>query len=190
MKLNKSVHFNLLCVVAIVFVCVYLYYTISDVKKIAGEVRKHTDEITVLAKELGELKKKAATCTVGGACAKPTVDLNKLMVEAVAAASGAVEVEESIGNTEDMKKFLADAAEASEAAALDAESANEAAAEGVTDVTVVEAEGEAEGAQKNFAQMSSDELKKQKYEDLREYCRSNGMNAKGTKDVLVARILA
>jgi len=180
MKLNKSVHFNLLCVVAIVFVCVYLYYTISDVKKVAIEVHKHSDELAVLAKELAELKKKAAACSGvgGGVCAKPTVDLNKLMVEAVAAAvaggeaAPVVVTEEgegaaaSIANTEDMKKFLEDA-----------------------DTAEVPAE-EVQVEVKNYAAMTLEELKNQKHEDLREYCRANGISAKGTKEVLAARILA
>jgi hypothetical protein len=46
MKFNKLTHLSIIVVLAIVFIVVYLYYTISDVKKIHSEVSKLTDDIT------------------------------------------------------------------------------------------------------------------------------------------------
>ena len=57
LKLNKGLHFNILTIFAIVFVCVYLYYTISDLKKVAVEVKKHSQDITNIATSLATLNK-------------------------------------------------------------------------------------------------------------------------------------
>ena len=45
MKFNKLTHLSIIVVFAIIFIVVYLYYTISDVKKIHNEVKKLTMDI-------------------------------------------------------------------------------------------------------------------------------------------------
>jgi len=80
LKLDKSIHFNILTIFAIVFVCVYLYYTISDLKKIAVEVKKHSQDITniitnlaTLNKDIADIKKNnGGTCQVTAPAAKKT----------------------------------------------------------------------------------------------------------------------
>jgi len=91
-KLDKSIHFNILTIFAIVFVCVYLYYTISDLKKIAVEVKKHSQDITniitnlaTLNKDIADIKKNnGGSCQVGGGDAKkPAAVVPKVTVTAV-----------------------------------------------------------------------------------------------------------
>ena len=96
LKLDKSIHFNILTIFAIVFVCVYLYYTISDLKKIAVEVKKHSQDITniitnlaTLNKDIADIKKNnGGSCQVGGAetaasAKKPAAVVPKVTVTAV-----------------------------------------------------------------------------------------------------------
>ena len=173
LKLNKSIHFNILCIFAIVFVCVYLYYTITDVKKIAVEVKKHGQDIAniitslaTITKELGDLKKKAAACSVGGVCQiKPVITAQEVLET--------VEEEEQDDdsvNTDEVKNLLSDIPD------------DEGTPDVAQDIL------EEESSTKNYKSMSVEELKQEKYDDLKEYCKTNGINAKGTKDVLIQRI--
>ena len=85
LKLDKSIHFNILTIFAIVFVCVYLYYTISDLKKIAVEVKKHSQDITniitnlaTLNKDIADIKKNnGGTCQVGAGGAESAASAAK-----------------------------------------------------------------------------------------------------------------
>jgi hypothetical protein len=55
MKFSKLTHISIIVVLAIVFVVVYLYYTISDVKKIHKEVCKLTDDITKMNQSISNI---------------------------------------------------------------------------------------------------------------------------------------
>lgn len=85
LKLDKSIHFNILTIFAIVFVCVYLYYTISDLKKIAVEVKKHSQDITniitnlaTLNKDIADIKKNnGGSCQVGAGGAESAANAKK-----------------------------------------------------------------------------------------------------------------
>ncbi len=176
LKLNKSIHFNILCIFAIVFVCVYLYYTITDVKKIAVEVKKHGQDITniitslaTITKELGDLKKKAAVCSTSGVCKiAPVVTAQEVVEHEVQ------EDNESV-NTDEVKNLLSDIPD------------DEGNVDDPQDVLEEELEST---TVKDYKSMSVEELKLEKYDDIKEYCKTNSINAKGTKDVLIQRIKA
>jgi hypothetical protein len=138
-KLDKSIHFNILTIFAIVFVCVYLYYTISDLKKIAVEVKKHSQDITniitnlaTLNKDIADIKKNnGGTCQVGGADTKkaavvvPKVTVTAVKPSADAKAESAAAVTTTTDNAvyddQDLLNEI-DAADAADAA--DADSVN------------------------------------------------------------------
>jgi len=175
LKLNKGIHFNILTVFAIVFVCVYLYYTISDLKKIAVEVKKHSTDIAnivnnlaILNKDFGELKKKAAACPVAGACAaKPQINIAAAaqpVVQVAEAAPGAPipEDDTSSVDTNDVKNLLSDIPD------------------GDDDTAHEDAPADAPKAAVNWTDMTIEQLKKE--------CKSAGLSTKGTKDVLVGRL--
>lgn len=179
LKLNKGIHFNILTVFAIVFVCVYLYYTISDLKKVAVEVKKQSADIanivTNLAnvnKDLGELKKRAAACPVAGGCAiKPQINVAAQPVVQVAELSQAEaaqpqapaepEDDASSVDTNDVKNLLSDIPD-DDAADEDAP-ADPPAARPVA-----------------WADMTIDQLKKE--------CKAAGLSTKGTKEALAGRL--
>ena len=178
LKLNKGIHFNILTVFAIVFVCVYLYYTISDLKKIAVEVKKHSTDIAnivnnlaILNKDFGELKKKAAACPVAGACAlKPQINIvaAQPVVQVAEAAPGAPppepEDDASSVDTNDVKNLLSDIPDGDDVDDEPHENVDAPAAKAVV----------------NWTDMTIEELKKE--------CKSAGLSTKGTKDVLVGRL--
>lgn len=200
LKLNKSVHFNILCIFAIVFVCVYLYYTITDVKKIAVETKKNSQDIQnlitsigTLTKEVTELKKKALVCAVGGAAGMAACKLPVMNVTPKVVVSDAVPGEPPAAaahdndsvNTDDVKNLLGDIP--------DDDDEVDGLVEPVTEGCDVE-EDILESVtmkqdQKDYKLMSEEELKKEKYEDLKEYCRRVNLSIKGNKDALIQRIL-
>jgi len=65
MKINTSTHLTILFTFAIIFVVIYLYYTIIDVRKISLDIKKLSQDITKLNNELTEMK-------------KTSVDVNKM----------------------------------------------------------------------------------------------------------------
>lgn len=147
LKLDKSIHFNILTIFAIVFVCVYLYYTISDLKKIAIEVKKHSQDITniitnlaTINKDIADIKKNnGGSCQVGAGGAeitasakKPAVVVPKVTVTAVktsadAAASvvaaATTTTDNAVYDDQDLLNEI-DAADAADAEAADADSVN------------------------------------------------------------------
>lgn len=146
LKLDKSIHFNILTIFAIVFVCVYLYYTISDLKKIAVEVKKHSQDITNIITNLATLNKDTAdikknnggTCQVvaGGAdsakkaaAVVPKVTVTAVKTSAAGAATAAAATtttDNAVYDDQDLLNEIdaADAAEAADAEAADADSVN------------------------------------------------------------------
>ena len=150
LKLDKSIHFNILTIFAIVFVCVYLYYTISDLKKIAVEVKKHSQDITniitnlaTLNKDIADIKKNnGGSCQVGASGAeiaasakKPSAVVPKVTVTAVktsadvaagAAATATTTTDNAVYDDQDLLNEIdaADAADAADAEAADADSVN------------------------------------------------------------------
>lgn len=207
LKLNKSVHFNILCIFAIVFVCVYLYYTIIDVKKIAVETKKNAQDvqnlitsIATLTKEVSELKKKAAgVCAVGGgggagaavaACKLPVMNVTPKVVVSDAVpgeppAAASAQDNDSV-NTDDVKNLLGDIPDDDD----EVDGVVEPVVDGGCDVEddILESVTMKQEP-KDYKLMSEDELKKEKYEDLKDYCRRINLSIKGNKDAIIQRIL-
>lgn len=189
LKINKSVHFNILCIFAVVFVCVYLYYTITDVKKIASQVNKHSQDmnniitsLATLTKELGDLKKKVAS---GGTaqCSPPpkpiveNVQVTPQVTIKEEVTGGHEEDDTSSVDTMEVKNLLGDIPDDEE----EEDNIEDIVAD-VVATTVVEP------TIKTFKDMTFEELKKESYDDIKKYCKDNGLNSKGTKDVLIQRI--
>ena len=203
LKLNKSVHFNILCIFAIVFVCVYLYYTIIDVKKIAVETKKNAQDvqnlitsIATLTKEVSELKKKAAgVCAVGGggagaavaSCKLPVMNVTpKVVVSDAVPGEPLAGVDNESVNTDDVKNLLGDIPDDDD----EVDGVVEPVVDGGCDVEDDILESVTiKQEPKDYKLMSEDELKKEKYEDLKDYCRRINLSIKGNKDAIIQRIL-
>jgi hypothetical protein len=184
LKITKSTHLIILSVLSMIFVMIYLYYMIQDIKKmdteikrISGETVKITQDIQNLVttistfnKDLASLKKPNVQCIItpgtngqcsqggqGGQCDQSDI--------------------ESVG-TEDIQKILGD--DESEAA-VDAEAEADAEVE-------TAAEAEPEAPVPSSAELE-ESLKKKKYEEIKELCKNKGISQKGTKDQLIAKLV-
>ena len=56
-KINKSVHVMILLTFAIIFIVIYMYYTINDVKKLGLEMKKNSQDIQNIVSTLNNLNK-------------------------------------------------------------------------------------------------------------------------------------
>lgn len=225
MKFNKFTHLSIILVLAIVFIVVYLYYTISDVKKIHNEVSKLTGDITKLNTSISSITStlslmltpqptSAPQCSApapGGAavCVMPpspafvgpavdvesSVDSQELKTimetiededkqEQVVQAPKSVPImyDNDVANLEDLKDV-----EELMAATQVPQTLKDAPK--LLDITTIgEPQTVASINTEDLTKLSLDELKKVSYDVIRKHCKDNGLNYKGSKDVLIYRI--
>lgn len=72
MKINSTTHMTILFTFALVFVVIYLYYTITDVRKMSAELKKVTQDIQTLTATVSKLNNEVAEVQ------KLSVDVNKV----------------------------------------------------------------------------------------------------------------
>lgn len=63
MKLNRNTHFFIITTFAIVFVVVYLYYTITDVRRLSTDVARLSRDLTLLTDTVKSQKQEVVTET-------------------------------------------------------------------------------------------------------------------------------
>lgn len=206
MKFNKFTHLTIVIVLAIVFIVVYLYYTIKDVKKIHNEVQKLTTNITDMNTSISNIT--STLIPLLNAPQNSTQVSTPVVVEggnkcAYVPKSNHVEDDESSVNSQELKtimetidneekvvtetqQYVNDVANLDDIGDVEEFSNEEhtlqdaAKALDITELT--------ETTNEDFGNFSVDELKKVSYEQLRKYCKNNGISYKGTKDVLIYRI--
>lgn len=223
MKFNKFTHLSIIVVLAIVFIVVYLYYTISDVKKIHSEVSKLTDDITKMNANISNItstltvmlapQPQPSACTIGS---KPQQSLAHAQGPAPGNAHGQVgggddessvnaqelqaiietieEEEQNVNEVvEEPKQFVVyenDVANLDDLKDVEAMMSQQPQtlkdASKLLDITTIGTV--ASEAPEDLSKLSLDELKSVGYEPIRKYCKNNGLNYKGTKDVLIYRI--
>lgn len=216
MKFNKLTHLTIIVVLAIIFIVVYLYYTIRDVKKIHNEVQKLTANITDMNTSISNItstlipllnssqnqthrpNQRDVVLEGGDQCAYVVDNSQK---------TGNVVDDESSVNSQELKtimetiedeekevvtetqQYINDVANLDDIKdveeMLDEEQTLKDAPKTLDITKVMEV---AETTNEDFCLLSLDELKKVSYEQLRKYCKNNGINYKGTKDVLIYRI--
>lgn len=227
MKFNKFTHLSIIVVLAIVFIVVYLYYTISDVKKIHSEVSKLTDDITKMNANISNItstltvmlapQPQPSVCTLGSKsqqCLAPAPapgnahgqvggdDESSVNAQELQAIIETIEdEEEQIVNevVEEPKQFvvyqndvanLDDLKDVEELMSQQPQTLKDASKllDITTVGTVASTVASTSEAPEDLSKLSLDELKSVGYETIRKYCKNNGLNYKGTKDVLIYRI--
>lgn len=179
MKINRSTHFMVLVLFAIAFVVVYLYYTIKDVKKIHLEIARLSNDVLKLTQSISNITNTLINQTTpitplaAGACMAsfsqpiPQVQVtipNNITESESGDSVATAEMHKIIETIDDGEEVEADA----DTQALTTEHANDV----------------------GIAQLDAKQLKTVSYDALKKYCKENGIDAKGTKDVLVSKILA
>lgn len=177
-KLNKATHMLILMTFTIVFIVVYMYYMIRDVKKIYADVKKQGQEVVALQSQVQELKNAVANVS-------NSLVPHPIMHEAVfmspmafpqqqAAPVPEVDVQEEDAEsvaTEDIKKLVEDGDAPEEEVVADVPVP--AVAPTVTEDEVY----------------TEESLKKLKFEEIKDICKKLNITVKGSKESLIAKII-
>lgn len=196
-KLDKKTHLTILFTFAVVFIVIYLYYTIRDVRKVQVDVKKLQDELAVV---------KTLSTTVGAMKAEIEEMKNTKHVRAnidianLPAPSTVVSVQEAVQETVQEESVEADVQEEDDVSSvntdeirdiLDGEDEEEEPHKEDEDDTEVsdEQEGAVEEVDGTPGQTKSpEELKNMKVDELKELCRSYNLSTKGNKNDLLVRV--
>ncbi len=219
-KLNKTTHLMILFTFAIVFVVIYLYYTIGDVRKMSSEVKRLTGEVSKLNQDVQNIlaimpkmpssasnlqipvPSSSQTQVQVQQVVQPVVQKQKVSVSSqslpaqpssVQATSQLVkqvlpddsdEDDASSVNTEDLKKIINDVDE------VNVDNVEDGHIEVLHD-ELPEQEGHVQLEQETVKEevFSEEDLKKLKYEEIKDLCRTRGISTRGTKEQLIAKLV-
>ena len=207
MKFNKLTHLSIIVVLAVMFIVVYLYYTISDVKKIHNEVSKLTQDIEKMNQSISSITTTLMPL-VGGyqAYEQQQCGLPNRHVPSVQEQTKPLTVTKSIDDGESsvdsvelhtIMETIDDEEVTHVEDAVDvATTASDAIVENIPIDESITPELTNTNEENNtpyecvvdLSLLSVDELKKVSYEDIRKFCKGNNLSYKGSKDVLIYRI--
>ena len=200
-KLNKSTHMLILMTFTIVFVVVYMYYTIKDVKKMYTEVKKHEQDIQNLQKLDGDIKEiKNVLSMIMGSGPVPDQIIMPHNATAVHYAPPPPQqhatskqcnvpppppdsqmADDASIATEDIKKLVDDddlIDEEPELVPQDDPKCATTVQESPNDMQVQSADDYTE-----------EQLKKMKFDDLKDIAKKKNISIKGTRESLITRIM-
>lgn len=203
MRFNKFTHLSLLVVFAIIFIVIYLYYTISDVKKIHQEVSKLTRDMEFLNGSLQQMTAALLTNTMPMATPGSVLDIQtvshvqpaKLETESVenpsTPAVAPEQVQES-NDDDDDEVASQELQQIMESIKDDEEQEEQNASSPNVDINSIDVVDATESITNKHSvaieKLTMEELKKVSYDDIKKYCKEHSINTKGTKDVLIYRI--
>ena len=181
LKIDKTTHMMILFTFGLVFVSVYLYYTIIDVRRVQTEMKKLVEENEVrkaaTSKEIEALSNAIMQLSVKAPQTKAASEVCEVKHDRVQVVE-MIPVEKTLDKDDD--SVITDDIRKS----LDCD----------TDDDNVDVEIEAildsdpEGKKKSDTEMSIARLQAMKYEELRDLCKDLGISYKGVKDVLYKRL--
>ncbi len=221
-KLNKTTHLMILFTFAIVFVVIYLYYTIGDVRKMSSEVKRLTGEVSKLNQDVQNIlaimpkmpssasnlqipvpsssqtqvqvqqvqqqvqpvvQKQKVSASSQSLPAQPSVQATSQLVKQVLP-DDSDEDDASSVNTEDLKKIINDVDE------VNVDNVEDGHIEVLHD-ELPEQEGHVQLEQETVKEevFSEEDLKKLKYEEIKDLCRTRGISTRGTKEQLIAKLV-
>lgn len=198
-KLNKATHMMILMTFTIVFVVVYMYYMISDVKKMYVEVKKHGQEIVALQKLSGEVQEIKNVVSSFGSLGSSAAMVAEAMfmpsylppthIENPMSGSSCPPI--TVKQTSPappppppQAPLPSSQPDDVNVASVEDDDVDSVATEDIK--KLVEDCGDDE---EKPALPSEEEVKKMKFEDIRDLCKKHTISTKGTKDVLIARFI-
>lgn len=208
LKIDKHTHMMILFTFALVFVAVYLYYTIVDIRKMQADIKKSAVELdglkTSYSKDveglISAIKQLQASQTksvsvnkeVKNLCAT-TVPVAKQVVKEVKPVEkeGVVDDDSDSITTEDIKAtFECDVDDGYDEVSVpvDVNTIATDVNDPIDEILETKNADQAQIAEVN-QEIDVDAVKNMKYEELKELCKKMGLNNKGSKDVLSKRIL-
>jgi hypothetical protein len=201
MKFAKLNHMSIITLFAIAFIVVYLYYTISDVKKIHSEVKKMGQDIDKLNQSITNITtsilpmltfpSSQVAVSQPEHAVSPPVNVQTLKSQQIYNQEDAQQDDDdtSVGSHElnkIMETIDVDDGHIDNKDDADTDSNTEekvATFDIELSTTVV-----AEQPIADIGSLSAEDLKKVPYNDIRKYCKSNSIDDKGSKEVLIYRI--
>lgn len=204
-KLDKKTHLIILFTFAMVFVVVYLYYTIQDLRKAQVELKRLQDELAVVKnlsntvscmktdvdelKTVKHIKANIAAPTTATAPVATTVSVEPIPTqEDVASSVDTEEIRDILDGGMDDEEIVSQEGEVHEVDDVASEVEEE-----VQQDTPVEEVHEDENIEVNTDvpvkdQITPEELKNMKVDELKELCREYNLSTKGNKNDLLVRI--
>ena len=177
-KLNKYLHMLILMTFTIVFIVVYLYYIVRDMKRMYQDFKKQAADVQTLQATVSDIKS-AVEMVMYGTGSTP-VAAAVAVTTVCAAANEAVSIPSAtIANidtesveSEDIRKLVEDG---DDEVAQDKEEANEGAP--------------APSQPDEQLPLTKDEVMSMKLDQLKEVCKKNNISIKGSRETLIQRIL-
>lgn len=198
-KIDKTTHLAILFTFALAFIVIYLYYTISDVRKVQLELKKTQDEMVGLQKLISTISGGAtgATCPITPVTIPPQVatvhvDVKSISNENASPIDASVAVADVGANAAANVGANVEADEEESVTSeemqhiLDAASDNEA--EDVSNTVDVPTEAPMTTVA-SVASVASVDFSNLKYDELRDLCKKHNLSTKGTREVLLARVM-
>lgn len=209
-KLNKTTHLMILFTFAIVFVVIYLYYTISDVKKMNSDVKKLVLDVAKLNQDvqniLAIMPKIPMTASnlqiptpsqqsqshgqpqqvppkVQQVTVQPNVQITSQQKQPILPIVDESDEEDDVSSvdTDELKKIINDA-DGVPGDVLEQKEAEPPIQEYEQDIT--------EELSAKTEIFSEEDLKKLKYDEIKDLCRTRGISTRGTKEQLIAKLQA
>lgn len=198
MKLNKLTHFMIIVFFAVTFIVVYLYYTIKDVKKISTEVQKLSKDVLALSQSISSITSTLLTQTP--VCYAPS-SANATVSSVVEQGAGSPITTTNVQVTIQEEGIHDEASEVGDELHKIIETIDDETqdtpkdnvdilqlAEPTEPVELIKSE--VATTQESTSRLDAKTLKNMSYEAIKKYCKENGIDAKGTKEVLISKILA
>lgn len=209
MKFTKMTHLSIIVVLAIMFIVVYLYYTISDVKKMHNEVSKLSQDIEKMNQSIVNITGTIMPLLTTGPSTYPFQDATPSVLVCAASPSpqqhtdidAGIDSVSSVASQElntimetiddeqdeenDVQPLLTKSIDITQIPTI---SAPVQATETHDVVSLDEIVAPALQNSTDLSTLSLDDLKKVSYEDIRKYCKAQNISHKGSKDVLIYRI--
>ena len=150
------------------FIAFYLYHVIRDLKRVDGEIKQVAADVTKLTQDVQSLAKLVQVSRV--ATLAPPVAVSAPFAATTAPPPQDDDEDDESVNTEELKQILVDDDEEDDDEVYDEESTQE------TQTLVQE------------HVPSLDDLKKLKYDDIKDLCKKRGISIKGSKEQLIVKL--
>jgi hypothetical protein len=198
LKLNKNIHLIILFVCTTGFIAFYLFHLIRNLKRVESDVKQLSTEVGKLTQDIQTVVNLVQTTTLAKCVVPTTASPSQTQQEDISPDLSPLD-DESV-NTDELKKILIqdddddedddddddDDDEVEEAENQEEEAENEEEEHDVqedilnTITTTIE----------NVPVPTSEELKKLKYDDIKDLCKKRGITIKGSKDQLIIKLLS
>jgi hypothetical protein len=214
MRFAKLNHMSIITLFAIAFIVIYLYYTISDVKKIHSEVKKMGQDIEKLNQSITNITTSIlpmltfpSAPVASASQSQHTASIPSIPTQQQAPSVQVVQPQQtyndvyqeddetSVGShelTKIMETIEVDDVpiENGDDSAIDIDADDSVAKFDIDVSTVVVAEEShvQQGQIVDIGSLSAEDLKKAPYNDIRKYCKLNNIDDKGSKEILIYRI--